>query len=469
MKKIVLFFAFSLFNLCNAQTREIDSLKMALKSSPDDPAKCLIFIDLGRDLRKIDIDNATVYAEQARSLALKLKNDKYLALSLTDIYMIYHKAANDQKALALAFDVLKLYEKISDSLGLAITWDHIGTIYDDLGEFDLSLAYGKEAYCIFEKEKDRANYHDRLYNETNIGIESALLNMPDTALPYLQEAFALHNANRSKWDIDSAEYTITLYGLGKVNFELGNLSIARPYYEKGLAYSKKFRDPWYSSINYMGLGELYKTEGTRDSAILYYNNALNTMNEKKLVLTIYNDLADLYQTTDPTLAFHYLKQELQLRDSLFTAKNKTEVENFNINEAERQKDLAVNKQQEKEERRQNMEYALIALGIVTFVILFLLVSQSIIVNEKWISFLGVLGLLVVFEFFNLLLHPSLASITNNSPFLMLLILVVLASVLIPMHHRMEKWIKEKMIEKNKKIRLAAAKKTIKKLEGEKPI
>jgi hypothetical protein len=76
----------------------------------------------------------------------------------------------------------------------------------------------------------------------------------------------------------------------------------------------------------------------------------------------------------------------------------------------------------------------------------------------------VLGLLVVFEFINLLIHPWLASFTHESPVLMLLVLVLIASLLIPLHHRLEKWIKEKMIEKNKAIRLAAAKKTIEKLE-----
>jgi hypothetical protein len=47
---------------------------------------------------------------------------------------------------------------------------------------------------------------------------------------------------------------------------------------------------------------------------------------------------------------------------------------------------------------------------------------------------------------------------------MLIVLVAIAALLIPLHHKMEKWITEKMVEKNKKIRLAAAKKTIEKLE-----
>jgi hypothetical protein len=47
---------------------------------------------------------------------------------------------------------------------------------------------------------------------------------------------------------------------------------------------------------------------------------------------------------------------------------------------------------------------------------------------------------------------------------MLLALVLIAALLIPLHHRLEHWIKHKLVEKNKAIRLAAAKKTIEKLE-----
>ena len=49
---------------------------------------------------------------------------------------------------------------------------------------------------------------------------------------------------------------------------------------------------------------------------------------------------------------------------------------------------------------------------------------------------------------------------------MLLALVVIAALLVPLHHKMQKWVNMKMVEKNKRIRLAAAKKTIANLEGE---
>jgi CDP-diglyceride synthetase len=96
----------------------------------------------------------------------------------------------------------------------------------------------------------------------------------------------------------------------------------------------------------------------------------------------------------------------------------------------------------------------------------LLLSHSVFVNEKWIRFLGVLGLLLFFEFINLYVHPYISEATHESPLYMLLIMVVIASLLIPFHHRIERWIKEKMVAKNKRRRLAAAKKTVARLEKE---
>jgi hypothetical protein len=48
---------------------------------------------------------------------------------------------------------------------------------------------------------------------------------------------------------------------------------------------------------------------------------------------------------------------------------------------------------------------------------------------------------------------------------MLLIMVAVAAVLVPLHHRLEHWITHKLVEKNVRIRLAAAKRTIQQLEG----
>ena len=107
---------------------------------------------------------------------------------------------------------------------------------------------------------------------------------------------------------------------------------------------------------------------------------------------------------------------------------------------------------------------MIALGIIVLLTLYLLLSRSFITNTKLIEFFFVLALLIVFEFLNLLLHPFLERVTHHSPVLMLLALVAIAALLVPLHHKVEKWATAKLVEKNKQIRLAAAKKTIEELE-----
>ncbi|HEY4873930.1 MAG TPA: hypothetical protein VIH86_00020, partial [Puia sp.] len=118
-----------------------------------------------------------------------------------------------------------------------------------------------------------------------------------------------------------------------------------------------------------------------------------------------------------------------------------------------------------EERKGNIQYALLSLGIILLLSLYLLLSRSFITSTKAIEFFGVIALLIVFEFLNLLLHPFLERVTNHSPVLMLLALVCIAALLVPLHHRLEKWATKKLVEKNKQIRLANAKKTIEKLES----
>ena len=132
----------------------------------------------------------------------------------------------------------------------------------------------------------------------------------------------------------------------------------------------------------------------------------------------------------------------------------------------RQQELETANLKAKEERNHNLQYAAIAVALITFIILFLVLSRSIIVKQKFIEFFAILGLLALFEFINLFIHPYLSNITNHSPVLMLIILIAIGALLIPLHHKLEKWITNVMTEKNKKIRLAAAKKTIAKLEGE---
>ena len=129
--------------------------------------------------------------------------------------------------------------------------------------------------------------------------------------------------------------------------------------------------------------------------------------------------------------------------------------------------MAIAELKAEEARNHNLQYAAIAVALIAFLILFFTLSRSIIVETKFIEFFAVLGLLALFEFINLFIHPYLSHATNDSPVFMLLVLIGIGALLVPLHHRLEKWITSIMVEKNKKIRLEAAHKTIAELGNEK--
>ena len=177
-------------------------------------------------------------------------------------------------------------------------------------------------------------------------------------------------------------------------------------------------------------------------------------------------LTDIYEKTNCDSTLKYAKVLKIANDSLTSSKVNQQILLMTFEEDLRQQELAVEKIKATEERKQNIQYALIALGIIVLVTLYLLLSRSFITNTKLIEFFGVIALLIVFEFLNLLLHPFLERITHHSPPLMLLALVCIAALIVPLHHKLEKWATAKLVEKNKQLRLAAAKKTIKELEKE---
>ncbi|MDP1621375.1 MAG: hypothetical protein Q8M08_03460 [Bacteroidales bacterium] len=166
-------------------------------------------------------------------------------------------------------------------------------------------------------------------------------------------------------------------------------------------------------------------------------------------------------------SYHYALIQIAYKDSVINQKRITEFQNLSFSQRLKDIDEQAKISEEETQRKQNIQFALIAFGILSFSLLYLILSRSFITNAKLIRFFGVVALLIVFEFFNLLLHPFLERITHHTPFLMLLALVFIASLLVPLHHRIEKWATTRLVEKNIQIRLAAARKTVEELE-EKP-
>jgi hypothetical protein len=70
-----------------------------------------------------------------------------------------------------------------------------------------------------------------------------------------------------------------------------------------------------------------------------------------------------------------------------------------------------------------------------------------------VKILGILSLLFLFEYLTLLIHPFVSHISHNAPVYELLMYVSIAGILIPIHHRIEHWLIDKLVHNKQMLKL----------------
>ena len=106
------------------------------------------------------------------------------------------------------------------------------------------------------------------------------------------------------------------------------------------------------------------------------------------------------------------------------------------NEQLRQAEMAEQKLRDKNARHHQLQLLLIAIFIPIFFLLTLFISRTKI-HKTVIEYMGIISLLLVFEYLTLLLHPFVSELTNHTPIVEIIIFVSLATVIIPLHHKLE--------------------------------
>jgi tetratricopeptide (TPR) repeat protein len=337
----------------------------------------------------------------------------------------------------------------------------------------LNIAY---VYIVTENTKVALEYiqKGKVIGQTgqNLYFENLLygliyndLGKPDSALFYFRQA-----ENLPIKITDPLLISVALLQTGKAYQLMGDADLAETYYKKTMAYCKEKYLP--SSI--IRAGNIYcyflmktgKYDEAKKIALASLEVAKRTdINEG--IASVAEVLRKIYtHTTEKDSIIYYSQLQIDYKDSVSNQKKQSEFQNLTFSQQLHEIDEQARTKEAADEQRKNIQFVLMAFGIISFIIIFLLLSRSVITNTKMIEFLGVIALLIVFEFVNLLIHPFLERVTHHSPLVMLLALVCIAALLVPLHHRVEKLATAKLVEKNKQIRLAAAKKTIQQLETE---
>jgi tetratricopeptide (TPR) repeat protein len=444
----------------NAFAQDIDSLLTKFSATKDDSLRYEIVLSLF--LRYSESDPALFLKTAQKLMLYSQKNNEKTgeAYATGMIGYNYRGVGNSEKSLEYALKADEIAHETGNEILLAFTNNVLGDCYKDLGNYPKALNYSFASAEIGTRLKDSKKQSIAFQNIADVYLAMGKI---DSALMYAQKDYEL--CMRIGFS-DYIGYTFEI--LGVIHGKMGNTALAISYFDMAIREGLKIKSPKQLNWAYTSKAQYFNDLNQKDSSIFYARKAIITVENTSFTnysLKPSKLLLDNYRNTNVDSAFKYSEMYRITNDSVFSAKAIQQTQLMTFENEMKQQELAAEKIKIEAERKQNIQYALIALGIIVLLTLYLLLSRSFITNTKLIEFFGVVALLIVFEFLNLLLHPFLERITHHSPVLMLLALVCIAALLVPLHHKVEHWATAKLVEKNKQIRLAAAKKTIEQLEN----
>jgi tetratricopeptide (TPR) repeat protein len=458
MKRIIFLWLFSCCIIpVFAQSGLADSLKLLIQNEKQDTTRVLLFVKLGSAYIFEKPEKGLTYVEQGLELSRAVKYKSGEAACLNSLGNLNRVIGNYTAGIQYHLQALQIYEVLNDRAGIVASTFGIAGNHEDEGDYKEALIYYKKIKPVAEALNDG---QDLAGIESSMGLCFLNLGQLDSALKYEQNAYQLQ--------INSPVKAIALARLGSIHAAMNNYEVAVGFYRMGIPIAVANSDNNALTELYSGIFTLFQKRQQYDSSIFYGRKELATAQSfggPAAIAAAYSDLYTCYKKRNITdSALKYLGLAAITKDTLITQEKIKQQQILVFQEESRQREKQAELAIAAEKRKQDIQFAAIAIGVICFILLFLLLSRSLIINANWIRFLGVLALLVSFEFINLIIHPYLINYTNDSPVLMLGALVVISAMLIPVHHKIEKWVIEKMVAKNNAIRLAAARKTIEILE-----
>ncbi len=423
-----------------SQKQKADSLRNLLAQEKTDTDKVRVMWQLANVLYSNDPDTSLSLAQEAYYLA---KRNNYIegeSRSLGILASTFRIIGNYPRALALNLEKLKLEEKRNVPRNQASVLMNIGIVYVFQEEYNKALGYYSQADSVINKD----NVEDFKYNiALNIGDAYNKLNISDSAYLYFQKSL-----NIAKAQNDGDLIGTSMTGLGHTYLKKGNYTEAESNYQTAIKLLKEAEDDEVLCEAALGMAKLYETLNRNDSARRYADLALSVATNDGFLSWQYdatNFLTNHFKKVNKIdSAFFFAEYSHQLNDSLNSKAKIRQFQSLTVEEQFRQRELQEEKAIAAKKRYQQLQLLLIGIFIPGFFLITLLLSRAQI-HIGIIRALGVLSLLFFFEYLTLLLHPTVAELTDHTPILEILIFVGIAAILIPLHHRVEHWLIHRLI------------------------
>ena len=373
---------------------------------------------------KGDYDKALEFYLKALKIFEEIGDKKGMAGSYIGIGNIHRSKGDYEKALEFFLKDIKITEELGDKKGMAGSYINIGIIHDNNGDYEKALEFYTKSLKITEELGDKNGMADA-YN--NIGNFHANKGDYEKALEFYLKSLKITE------ELGDKKGMTAYYGnIGLLNSDLKKFSEARIFLNKGLQLSIEIGTKDFTRNAYSGLSQLDSTLSNWKAAYhyhqlyaLYKDSLFNEETTKQIA-----DMQTKYEADKKEKENSILRKNKEIR--ILQEKQK----------AEQQRLL-----QEKIERRNRLQYSAIVLGLfVLFLGIFLFANRfgKFTEHQHYRKFMKItevslfISFLILFEFITVLIDPFIEKFTGGEPMFKLILNAVLATIIFPIHHYLEK-------------------------------
>ena len=286
----------------NAQSTDIDSLKVLLESQGDDTLKVNTLNQIASVIFRSDPDEAISYSEEALLLADQIEFRKGQALAHKNQGLGYYMQGHYAEALKSWEPSLLIYEELGDYKMVANLLSNIGSIYYSTGKNVEAIEYFLRSLKMAEELSDSTRISTLLLN---IGVVYS--EMPatyDTARNYYRRAIEMGEAIGDP----------NVVGVGTIN--LGEVYVEKEEYDSALFYFDKALTIVSSGIDSASvlnfIGSIHSERGAYQTALGYQQNALEMARKENAQREIVGILLGLAVTQEnlenPNRAISYFTE-----------------------------------------------------------------------------------------------------------------------------------------------------------------
>jgi len=350
-----------------AQTKQTDSLIVALKTSVEDTSKVNTLITLSGRLLNSNTETALSYANEAKTLAEKLGFKRGLAYSLKSIGMYYYIQGNYSETLLFWNQSLATFQSINDKLGIANMLNNLGAVNFNQGDDEKAIEYYLESLKVSEEIGDKLRIATALVNigavyfnkkaTHNLALQYYLKALPlseelgdqdaiGTSAVNIGEIYLIRKDDKSALiyferaleaykKSENGNVPYALYNIGRVYTQRNDFNRAINYQQEAYNLSKTLNRKKEMSQALLGLADAYNKKGENKAAISAFLKSQEIAQEiggNYELKYAYEGLAEIYgKSSDYKNAFKYQKLFTALKDTLYNAEMDKRIQTITLN------------------------------------------------------------------------------------------------------------------------------------------